>query len=104
MTEIQKPKSAKGPITALLVIVVVTMFLVSLWLLGNDWVRFPSEEVDANATVAQGTIEALLSTNLPPSGIAAADYEATLVKVPKTQAVWLRQTATAIADMSNSSP
>lgn len=98
MTDPQDQQRAKRRNALLLTLLALTMFVISLLLIGNDFVRFPSEEVNANATVEQATINALLQTNAPPAtGIASVDFEATLVKVPPAQAIWLRQTATAQA-------
>ncbi|MCY3836732.1 MAG: hypothetical protein OXF83_09910 [Anaerolineaceae bacterium] len=96
MSQAQNPDRAKRRNALILTLVVLLMFIVSLLLISNDYVRFPAEEVDANATLVQATIDSLLMTHAPPpAGIAAADYEATLAHVPPAQAIWLRQTATA---------
>lgn len=98
MSQAQNPNRDKRRNALILTLVVLLMFVVSLLLISNDYVRFPSEEVEANATLAQATIASLLLTHAPPAeNIAAADYEATLAHVPPAQAIWLRQTATAQA-------
>lgn len=98
MTDRTRQHRAKRRHAFILAIIVLVMFAISLLLISNDFVRFPSEEVDANATLQQATINSLLQTNAPPAeGIAAADYEATLANIPEAQAVWLRQTASAQA-------
>lgn len=96
MSQIPDQQRAKRRNALILTLVVLVMFAISLLLISNDFVRFPSEEVNANATVAQATIHTFLQTSAPPpGGISSADFEATLAHVPPAQAIWLRQTATA---------